>query len=246
MTSPDDYVIGADGCTGESGEAWAAARLFADGRCEPMYFATTAELWQACAKAQLILLDVPIGLPDEGARTPDAMARDMIGPRRSSVFPAPERWLLECTTIEQADQERAKRTGRNVKVQRQMWNIVPRIRAVDQLLRSDARARANVREVHPELCAAVLAGRFMQHYKKDAEGEAERLAVIETYLPNVRQDVRMLRGFRGVATDDAIDAMLCVVTAAAVFADASSLRTIPQHPTVDSCGLRMEMVYRVP
>lgn len=245
MPHPDEYVIGADGCVGVSGEAWAAVRLFADGRCEVAWFANTIDLWHACRTASLILLDVPIGLPDAGGRLADAMARDMIGPRRSSVFPAPERWLLECDDVRQADQEKARRTGRRVKVQRQMWNIVPRIRAVDNLLRDEPAARRLVREAHPELCAAMLAGHCMQHSKKDARGQAERLAIVERFVPGVRELVDKLRVFRGVSTDDAIDAMLCAVTAAGIWDSPTALRTIPVQTELDAHGLPMEMVYRV-
>lgn len=245
MPHPDEYVIGADGCVGVSGEAWAAVRLFADGRCEVAWFANTIDLCHACRTATLILLDVPIGLPDAGGRLADAMARDMIGPRRSSVFPAPERWLLECDDLRKADQEKARRTGRRVKVQRQMWNIVPRIRAVDNLLRDEPAARRLVREAHPELCAAMLAGHCMQHSKKDARGQAERLAIVERFVPGVRELVDKLRVFRGVSTDDAIDAMLCAVTAAGIWDLPTSLRMIPVQTELDAHGLPMEMVYRV-
>lgn len=245
MPHADDYVIGADGCVGASGEAWAAVRLFADGRCEVAWFANTIDLWHACRTATLILLDVPIGLPDAGGRLADAMARDMIGPRRSSVFPAPERWLLDCADLRHADGEKARRTGRRVKVQRQMWNILPRIRAVDNLLRAEPAARRLIREAHPELCAAMLAGYCMQHSKKDARGQADRLELVERFVPHAPEVVNRLRGFRGVSTDDAIDAMLCAVTAAGIWNNSTSLRTVPAQPAVDAHGLPMEMVYRV-
>src|SRR5207248_11510271 len=41
----------------------------------------------------LVLIDIPIGLPD-GPRACDLGARVLLGPRRSSVFPAPSRRLL--------------------------------------------------------------------------------------------------------------------------------------------------------
>src|SRR5437870_3658001 len=41
-------------------------------------------------------IDIPIGLPDAGPRACDVEARRRLGPRRSSVFPAPRRALLPC------------------------------------------------------------------------------------------------------------------------------------------------------
>ena len=39
----------------------------------------------------LAAIDIPIGLPDSGAREADRAARKFIGPRASSVFPCPIR-----------------------------------------------------------------------------------------------------------------------------------------------------------
>jgi len=246
MASQTEFVIGADGCAGASGEAWAAVRLFADGRCEGLHFDTTESLWATCSAARMILLDVPIGLPHTGGRAADAIARTMIGPRRSSVFPAPERWLLDCPNLRAADREKTRRAGCAAKVQRQMWNIVPRIRAVDELLRREPRARGVIREAHPEVCAAVLSGRFLEHSKKTSDGQRERRETCERYVPTVSHVIRTLRGFAGVSMDDAIDAVLCAVTAAGVWTNPSSIRTIPEVPPHDACGVSMEMVYRVP
>jgi len=44
-------------------------------------------------------IDIPIGLPESEPRWCDVEARSMIGPRRSSVFPAPLRGLLGAATL---------------------------------------------------------------------------------------------------------------------------------------------------
>src|SRR5580658_3991596 len=47
-------------------------------------------------------IDIPIGLPEAGPRPCDGDARSMLGPRRSSVFPAPLRGLLGATAYDDA------------------------------------------------------------------------------------------------------------------------------------------------
>src|SRR5258708_5160450 len=88
------YVIGVDGC--KSG--WLACRSTTS--CEPLQFrifSTFVELTREYFDAKCIAVDIPIGLRDDGAaRRCDVEARVKLGPgRRSSVFPAPARCLLE-------------------------------------------------------------------------------------------------------------------------------------------------------
>jgi predicted RNase H-like nuclease len=62
----------------------------------------------------------------------------------------------------------------------QSWGICRKIREVDDLLLGKPGPRAEVREVHPEVCFWALAGRSpMKHNKKHKEGLGERLAVLQ-------------------------------------------------------------------
>lgn len=243
---PSFPVAGADGCPGPSGEAWIGFILRPHHPPEPFHAHDTAALWQLCAEAgcRRVLLDVPIGLGDD-SRDCDVLARRALGPRGPSVFPAPPRWLLDCTTVEQADAEKARRTGRRAKVQRQLWNIVPRIRAVDRLLQSSAPARAIIRECHPELCFWALAGeRPMTHPKRSEAGCSERIEVLERSLPDaeslIDQTLASLHAL-GPERDDVVDALVAALTAAA---GDRRLCTFPPVPPRDRTGLAMEMVIR--
>jgi len=65
------------------------------------------DLWEDHDDAELILIDVPIGLREEdnSLRPCDAEARDRLGaPRGSSVFPVPVRGVLEAENYEDAKQ----------------------------------------------------------------------------------------------------------------------------------------------
>lgn len=235
--------IGADGC---KGGRWVYVATDGRGAWTADVVTSIAELWHTAPHAERILLDVPIGLKPRGARACDAAARRLLGPRASSVFPSPDRWLLGCTNLEEADRLKAEREGRAVKIQRQMWNILPRIREVDAWLRATPRARGIVRECHPEVCFARLAGHPMGHNKKDAAGRAERLDALRPWVPTVDAllAVAMSRWPRSVlAADDLLDAVVAALCAAA---PESELRSLPEAPEADEHGLPMEMVYRVP
>jgi predicted RNase H-like nuclease len=128
------------------------------------------------------------------------------------------------------------------RLSRQLWNILPKIREVDAAI-TPARQRW-VREAHPEVCFATLAGtgRGLVHQKKTAEGEAERLALLARYLPPFNPGmVRLALGRAQVSRDDIVDAAVCLVTAHRVFTGSAIVLPVGEVP-VDACGLRMEMV----
>src|SRR2546423_15007454 len=96
--------------------------------------------------AVLIGVDVPIGLPEPGERRrADLEARDVAGPRRSSVFFTPSRAALEASTYGEA---RAIAPGTSA----QGWALRPAILAVPPF------GGPPVAEVPPEVSFAVLAG----------------------------------------------------------------------------------------
>src|SRR5206468_1411244 len=64
-------------------------------RCESFADALLVE-------AQVIGVDIPIGLPESGARPADVAARRFVGPRASSVFTTPQRAVLEAPSYAEA------------------------------------------------------------------------------------------------------------------------------------------------
>jgi predicted RNase H-like nuclease len=133
----------------------------------------------------IVAVDMPIGLPEPGRRRAcDAEARRALGPRRSSVFPAPSRPALDATSF-------AEVTGLSL----QAWNLVPKVREVDRAW------EPRVREVSPELAFTVLTGAPMRHPKRRPAGRAERLAAL---------GLRAVPRVRGAAPDDVLDALACL------------------------------------
>lgn len=239
MSDPDAAIhIGADGC--KQGR-WIAALADRRMQIQLSLFDDLPALVRACPHAQRILLDVPIGLCD-GRRVCDLEAKAVLSRHNSRVFLAPTRSAVAAATWEDAN--RINRDVSGSGLSKQAWAIVPRIRATDDFLRTNAAARTLIRECHPEICFWSLAGRPIAASKKSAEGQHERLDILERFIANARPLLAdALSHWRrtDLAADDVIDALVAAVTAAAPHA---SLATLPAHPPHDTCGLPMEMVYR--
>ena len=135
-----------------------------------------------------VAIDIPIGLAPQGPRRADIEARQRLGPRRSSVFPAPVRSVLAALTYEEACSLSRAACGKAIS--KQLFNILPKIREVDALVTPQRQQR--LFEMSPELSLAVLAGAPMAHPKTTPAGRAERidalgpafgLEEIERHLP---------------------------------------------------------------
>jgi predicted RNase H-like nuclease len=231
--------VGVDGCK----LGWLGIAILADGSWRFDVDRTAHELWERWSGAELILLDIPIGLVNTGEeRTCDREARKTIGPRRSSVFPAPSRATLSETTYGEGSAANRNATGRGLS--QQSWAIVPKIREVDGLLRGSVAARRKIREVHPELLFWGLNnGSTLAHPKKQSVGYDERLAILSRHFPSAPVLAReVLSAFRrkDVAADDVLDATAAAVTG---WLARGKLVSIPALMVADSVGLPMEMVY---
>lgn len=231
--------IGVDGCKA----GWLFVRSIED----EVDFGVTerlAELVPTGARSARIFVDIPIGLRDTSgeARRCDRAARKVLGRRASSVFPAPLRIVLKCTSHTEAN-DLAKRTSGKGMTQ-QAFAIIPKIREVDELLLNGTAARQMIREVHPEVCFWALNGKLpMDHPKKKPEGFAERMDLLDTIWPKSRalaEDILAKFPRKHVARDDVADALVALVTA---LAPQDRLRTIPPDPEHDSSGIPMEMVF---
>ena len=94
-----------------------------------------------------VALDVPIGLPESGPRTCDVAARRLLGPRRSSVFPAPPRCTLGSATYQEACCRSLAACGKAVS--RQTFAIMGKVEALDHLMTPER--QDSLIEVHPEV-----------------------------------------------------------------------------------------------
>ncbi len=203
-------------------------------------YPTFALLLAAQRSAAVIAVDIPIGLSESAPRPADQAARRFLGPRGSSVFPAPCRPALGGASYAAASARSFAASGK--RLSKQTFAIVPKIREVDRALRADAATAQRVVEVHPEVSFAVLNhDRPMPQSKKRAEGRAARRAL----LPKASQtalDAARPRWLQGqVTTDDLLDALVALWTAGRVLEGRA--RGFPPTPLVrDAFGLPMQIV----
>jgi len=225
-------VAGIDGCRG----GWLAVSWHGPGT--PITY-TIAPLWRDLELMDhaLIAVDMPIGLAELGPRACDIEARrHLLRGRKSSVFPPPRRYMLDCASWAEANALGRTREGKGLS--KQTWNITGKIKELDQALQP--RDQDRVREVHPELVFHRLAGGPALPAKKRSAGRAARLALLERAgIAGLRDLLAGLRRAEAQA-DDLIDAAACALAARDILAD--TRRRVPESDSPrDTRGLKMEI-----
>lgn len=206
------HYVGVDGCSG----GWFAVEYDTgtDAVGTHARYDTFAAVVEAHADAERLLVDMPIGLPASGRRRCDEAARERLGSRASTVFFAPCRAVLTAADHGEASAVNREHTGYGLSIQ--AWNLVPRIREVDTVLRNGSGVQSWVAESHPELCFAALAGGPIESSKSTSAGRDARLDVLRTSLPEV-DDVyeTCLDSYyrKDVARDDVLDALVLALSA---------------------------------
>lgn len=194
----------------------------------------------AAAAGAVIVIDVPIGLPSGGAavngRVCDSQARKVVGPiRASSVFSAPCREAFGSANHPEASGRNRHACGRGLSCQ--AFGILGRIESVDALMTPSL--QHGVREGHPEVTFATLAGRFLEHPKTTQAGREERLRLLEGHEVAFDMDAERRRlGRRFVGRDDMIDAGSLLVSAHRV---ASGEAVVLGDDSLDIRNLLMQM-----
>src|SRR5262245_35006121 len=125
-------AAGADGCRNEG---WICiTRDQGSRRVESLCYDGASALIHQRPRPAVLAIDVPIGLPPTGSRECDRLARQHLGPRRSSVFPAPIRPLLGASSWEDACARRERIEGK--RISKQVYFILERIGDIDAVLRA--------------------------------------------------------------------------------------------------------------
>lgn len=194
--------------------------------------------------AERILVDVPIGLREEGSepRPPDRLARQVLGDRRASVFEPPVREATRKQRYRTAKRVNERRSGKSLS--KQAFAVADQIAAVDELLCNVAETRTVFAEAHPEVCFRAFAGEPLSYREPTAAGYAERMRALADFdvdAPPAVQRAAAATGGHDVAVDDVLDAVALALTARP---GPGELRSLPPDPPTDAQGLPMRMVYR--
>jgi predicted RNase H-like nuclease len=232
-------VTGIDGCKA----GWIAITLETEtGDLSHAVFPDGESLFAAMDVPQAIAIDIPIGLPESGARVCDQEARRLLGrPRSRSVFPSPIRPALYAQSRGEADRITRGVDGRGVGAQ--AWNIYSRIREIDDLLRESPQLRDRVYESHPEVCFwALNGGQPMTCSKHTPEGLEERLRLIHQHF-GAGSFHRLRRSYpkTRVSDDDILDAFAVCWTARRILLGEATI--LPEIPASDTHGLPMRIAY---
>jgi predicted RNase H-like nuclease len=235
------WLVGVDGCTG----GWLAAFVQASGdevrlRIVPHF----SDVLAAPERPEVVAVDMPIGLPERtglGGRAAENCVRPLLGARQSSVFSVPSRAAIyagdygKACSIAQATSEPPR------KVSKQLFNIAPNIREVDEALRAAPGAASQVFEVHPELAFWRLNGeRALTEPKKVKSRPYEPGLALRRGLlaaAGIPADVVHSAPSKGAAADDLLDALACAAIARRIYAGLA--QPFPNPPPRDAHGLVM-------
>ena len=228
-------VAGVDGCPG----GWVIVRVDASEHLRLIDVSispTFLELVASTRDCIAVGIDVPIGLPDTKPRIADALARQKLGPRRNSVFPAPYRRVIEAATQNEASALSRAIDGKGVSAQNFAF-IKAKVREANHYMTPALQER--ISEVHPEVCFLALNENVpLLGGKKSPAGALQRIGLIKNVL-DFELEQTVVAG--KVALDDFLDACAAAWTAGRIAC--GTAERLPPDPDLDSTGLRMEIVY---
>jgi predicted RNase H-like nuclease len=235
------WLAGVDGCLGgwlvvfvrpEGGEASA--------RIVPRF----ADVLSAREAPAIVAVDMPIGLPERvgiGGRPAENAVRPLLGQRQSSVFSVPSRAAIYTGDYHDACRVALTTSEPPRKVSKQLFNIAPKIREVDEALRARPAVATRVFEVHPEVAFWRLnGGRPLIEPKKIKSrpykpGLAQRRRLlIAAGMPG---DIVNAAPPKGAASDDLLDALACAAIARRLHSGVA--QPFPNPPPRDAFGLSM-------
>lgn len=187
-------VLGVDGWRG----AWVGALL--EGRSVRLLALADVTAVLAVPGVEVVAIDMPIGLSDDGVRACDVAARRLLGPAGGSVFPTPVRAVLG--TDEYAEARALSRTATDPPraPSAQAFRLVKAIRALDDALGDPPLDR--VVEVHPELAFRAL-DPAVRDRKGTARGTVQRLRALRRVMD---VEEALAEAPAGLPVVDALDA----------------------------------------
>lgn len=205
---------------------------------------TKEALKEAMTSYDRIFIDMPIGLEDvDYTRECDALLRKQLGSEySSSVFSPPIRPALYAPSYVEANMISFEYNEKKLSLQ--AWNITPKIRMVDELLRENPEFKEKVFESHPEYLYQKLNGGMIYQKKNLKKGIRHRLELIEEHEPiadDFFRDIKEEWRRSEVGEDDIVDAMVLALYAKR--SETDGIRSIPEEIEFDSEGLPKAVHY---
>ena len=234
------WIAGVDGCPA----GWVAVFARHDGT-EPArvrVIASIVEVLEARESPAVVAVDMPIGLTDRTqgpGRVPEQHVRGILGRRQSSVFSMPSRAAVYAPDFARAC-ALARASSQPAKaVSVQGFNLFPKVRELDLLLRSRPALAARVYEVHPEVAFWSMNGERALGLAKKVRNRpsAPGLALRRELLIKAGLDANLVQSAPpgGAAPDDFLDALAALVVARAIAQGRA--RPFPDPPDRDPHGL---------
>jgi len=235
------WLAGVDGCPG----GWLAAFVRPSGdetrlRIVPRF----ADVLAAPENPKVVAVDMPIGLPERtglGGRAAENCVRPLLGARQSSVFSVPSRAAIYAGEYREACNVAQSTSDPPRKVSKQLFNIAPKIREVDAVLRGTPDVAKRVFEVHPELAFWRLNGEQALTEPKKVKSRCyepglalRRGLLIAAGLP---ADAVQSTPLKGAGADDLLDTLACAATARRIHKGLA--QPFPNPPPRDAHGLIM-------
>lgn len=232
-------TAGIDGCK----IGWILT-TFADGEAKYQIIDNNDDLVAAFEYYDRVFIDMPIGLEDEEyTRDCDRLLRKELGAEYApSVFSPPIRPALDAPSYAEANMTSFEWTEKKLSLQ--AWNITPKIKLIDKLLRENESFKTKVFESHPELLFQKLNGGMIFQKKNLKKGIRHRLELLRAEEPIADDFFREIKEeYRrsDVGEDDIVDSM-----ALAYYAKKSvekGIKTIPEEVEYDSEGLPKAIHY---
>lgn len=220
MTKGQPLCAGVDGCRGGWVVATRSGVRVATSIIEVLRGAETA-----------IAIDMPIGLPRDGRRSCEPLARRYLSPRGTTIFPTPSRSCLPATTYAAACALSREASGRAIS--QQAWRILPKIKEIDEAITASDIDR--LVEAHPECSFTAMNSGHVLVSKHTAEGLRHRQQLVRDHFGVIPMRLP------GAQFDDVLDAYAVLWTAER-FSRGDHFEFGARGGEVDERGLPMRIV----
>jgi predicted RNase H-like nuclease len=229
------WVAGADGCPA----GWLVVFRSTTGQSlRAEIFEKIADAFAAPEQPKIIAIDIPIGLPaksQKGGRAADREARKVLTLRKTSIFPAPSRPVLQAKSFKEAKDIEKRNSVPPKTLTKQVFNILPKIRELDAIAASYSGA---IFECHPEISFWAMKYEIeMSRPKRNFQGFDERCKILVQNKFEHSFLTTRVGSYKEHSRDDLPDACAAAWTAERILRK-KAIR-FPAKPAFDDCGLDM-------